>query len=264
MRWVVLSAVLSLAFVSATAVAATQRPRVSKIEVDGSTFRVVLEDGRALSGSELVGATLTLKVPNTHHVQVRIEAVSFDQADMKREVILHQIKIQHRDGSWHNVCNPGPDGLQLALPIPGNDGSIELVCSAGAKGKCIRYGYRPWTERAGGPPMRDLYEACVRMVRADYAGNGVGWTRDGTEIDFWDIYGVQQPARVASHSFEAGWTPKGAVCVHHPRRPERLSPEQLVELAPHLGGAVGIACDEGSALAAGAILLNRSAEKPSR
>src|SRR6202162_534078 len=38
-------------------------------------------------------------------------------------------------------------------------------------GKCVRYGYHPWEQAPDGRPMRDYYDACVRMVRADYCGD---------------------------------------------------------------------------------------------
>jgi ADYC domain-containing protein len=46
----------------------------------------------------------------------------------------------------------------------------------------VRFGYKPWREAAG-KPRWDYHQACVRMVRADYAGDGIGHTRDGTLID---------------------------------------------------------------------------------
>ena len=46
-------------------------------------------------------------------------------------------------------------------------GVLELTCTGGAQAKCVRFGYRPWETGPDGRPMRGLYNACVRMVRAE-------------------------------------------------------------------------------------------------
>jgi hypothetical protein len=73
------------------------------------------------------------------------------------------------------------------------------------------------TATAGIPPphLRDAYNACVRLVRADYAGDGRGTTRNGQPIDIYDAFGIQKPAN--AYEFEAGWNSDGAVCVRHVR-----------------------------------------------
>jgi hypothetical protein len=106
--------------------------------------------------------------------------------------------------------------------------------------------------------MRDFHNACVRMVRADYCGDGRAWTRDGTIIDMWDDQGIQKPhsQNDATFSFEAGWKPEGAVCVAHTRIPENITLDKLKTSCPRL--ATMPTCDEALARAAGASLFNRS------
>jgi hypothetical protein len=48
-----------------------------------------------------------------------------------------------------------------------------LTCTGGGEGKCIRFGYYRWASAVDRMPMRDAYSACVRPVRADYAGEGL-------------------------------------------------------------------------------------------
>jgi hypothetical protein len=56
------------------------------------------------------------------------------------------------------------------------------------------------------------------MVRADYCGNGVSYTKNGTAIDVFDALGVQQPtAGDASLVFAAAGTTSGAECVSRTR-----------------------------------------------
>jgi ADYC domain-containing protein len=122
----------------------------------------------------------------------------------------------------------------------------------------VRFGYQPWKMAADRRPMRDYYNACTRLVRADYCGDGRSFTRDGTSIDVWDSVGIQTPdtGDDPAYSFEAGWGADGAVCVARTRIPENIILETLKISCPRL--AAMPVCDEGSARAAGALLFNRS------
>ena len=139
----------------------------------------------------------------------------------------------------------GPDGL-------------ELSCTAGAIGKCVRFGYRRWTTSADGAALAPLHAACVRMVRGDYGGAGRPWTKDGMHIDLYDDHGVQRPDNGPDDVFEAGWGPGGAVCVHHVRVSENVTLAELEALYPALHGRTGAICTEEFARAHGALVFNRS------
>ncbi len=58
--------------------------------------------------------------------------------------------------------------------------------------------------------------------------------------------------------FEAGWSPDGAVCVHHVRVKENVTLAELEMRYPKLAGRTGAVCTEEFARANGAILYNRS------
>ena len=105
------------------------------------------------------------------------------------------------EGTWDATMAWRPDGLTLA-------------CVDGPIGKCVAWGYHPWL-----PGLRDLHQACVRMVRADYCGTGEGQTRDGTPIDVWDIRGINKSSEVPGMTFEAEWRPDGAVRIRRTRFP---------------------------------------------
>jgi hypothetical protein len=175
------------------------------------------------------------------------------------------------NGAWEPLCRPGPDGLTLAFPLAGiwtpdgqhlpSDAHFNMTCTGGAIGKCVRFGYRPWEKREGGASMWDYHQACTRMVRADYCGDGRPWTRDGMLIDLYDKVGIQKPEEGDRSPFEAGWGPGGALCVHHPRVPENVSLDQLEERCPErLRGRTGAACSEASVRDRPELrLMNRSA-----
>jgi len=242
--------------------AAATEPR--SVEVDGTEFKVTLTDGRVLSSAELVGATLTIST-SAGTMHVRIDAVERDPDAGTTPVWLHSFSAEAPDGSWQPLCDRGPDGRRQGFPLAGRPradgemeqaepGVFELVCSGGARGKCVRFGYLAWMSAT----MSGMYNACVRTVRADYCGQGEGTTRTGMQIDLYDDANIQKPANDPAYEFEAGWTAAGAVCVHHVRVKENISLVGLAASCPRLRGSLGAICTEEYARALGAMLFARS------
>ena len=118
----------------------------------------------------------------------------------------------------------------------------------------MRWGYHPWETDATGRSIRDYYDACVRMVRADYCGDGRGWTRTGMAIDVFDDIGIQvaETRGDPGFSFEAGWTPGRAVCVAHTRVPENIDPGAAQIDLSATRSRIGN-CDESTRVPAGAL-----------
>jgi hypothetical protein len=111
---------------------------------------------------------------------------------------------------------------------------------------------------ASSPSYLALYNACLRMVRADYGGDGNGTTRNGMRIDLYDARGIEVPANDPRMAFEAGWTDAGAVCVNHPRVVENVTLADIATRWPRLAGKTGAICTEEFARSRGALLFNRS------
>jgi ADYC domain len=189
---------------------------------------------------------------------LRVAGVEVDPRDRSRTVWLHTMEAQQADGSWRTLCAPGPDGRQQGFPLTVG-GRLEFACSAGALAKCVRFGYRPWADGPGGKSLASQHAACVRMVRGDYGGTGEAWTSDGMSIDIYDAQDIQAPDMAPDQAFEAGWSPEGAVCVHHVRVKENTTLAALVAKYPQLEGRTGEVCTEAFARANGAIVFNRSA-----
>jgi len=57
--------------------------------------------------------------------------------------------------------------------------------------KCYRWGYRPWVTGYG--DLATMHWTCTRLARADYCGDGVPHTRNGTTINVWTA--CRRPAR---------------------------------------------------------------------
>jgi hypothetical protein len=249
---------LAAMIAAATPVMACAQPQ---LKVEGTEFVLVMAGGNVLRSADLVGATLRLRAGG-EDVEVTIKSVQEDREAGGGRVVLHHFVVKDRDGGQVDLCDPDADGRSLGFPIPNRRGGFDLTCTSGAVGKCVRWGYRPWEERPGGPPLQALHQACVHMARADYGGDGHGATRDGTLIFFCDRFGIHACGQGARMAFEAGWGTGGATCVARPRIPENISLEQLAERYPRLKPRLGrAACTEASAQDdPTALLFNRSQE----
>jgi hypothetical protein len=257
----------SFAIIAAFAAGLTLQAKAAEprsVEVKGTEFKVTMADGHVLRSAELVGATLTITT-TAGPLRLHIDAVERDPDARSQPVWLHSLSTEAADGSRQNLCNAGPDGRRQGFPLalrPRGDGAMEptepavfeLVCTAGARGKCVRFGYLPWT----GEAMRDVYNACVRMVRADYCGEGEGTARNGTLIDHYDAADIEESAHDPRFEFEAGWTAAGAVCVRRVRIKENTSLEKLAATCPRLRGRLGMSCTEENARTLGATVFVRS------
>jgi hypothetical protein len=236
-----------------------------KVDVVGTTLRARLPDGSVRQGANLVGAVLAIAVGG-RTLRVRIAGVEADRRNPRGEILLYDLRVVTPGGEVP-LCEPDPDGLRLGFPLAGRSSSagilsaggaddFELVCTSGAQGKCARFGYLPWRQLAGGRSLRDWYNACVRLLRGDYCGDGRPYTRDGTWIDIYDRVGVQKSDEDPTMRFEAAWGPDGATCVARTRVPDIIDLEGLARACPRLAGKLGPnACNENDP---SGLIFNRS------
>jgi len=148
---------------------------------------------------------------------------------------------------WENPCvalDRVPDPRALAVnglwdetgarrDVPGK---LTFACENGAISKCIHWGYKPWASHAG-QSLADFHQACTRMARADYCGNGRSHTHEDTTIDMYDRLGMIRRATEVSAdwdpakgSFEAAWAPDGATCLAQTRDGRAL--ESILQECP--------------------------------
>jgi hypothetical protein len=246
---------------SDAAIAPAATAQTPGLTVNGTELVLTMEDGRVLRSADLVGAVLMIGVGN-EQAAVTIDSVEEDPHSVGGDVFLHRFLLSDESGKVSDFCLPDAEGKSLGFPVPDGQGGFELTCTSGAIGKCVRWGYRFWEERDAGPPLRALHQACIRMTRADYGGDGSTFTRDGTLIAFCDRFGVNPCEGEGGMPFEAAWGADGAVCVAHPRIAELTSLEALAAKYPRLSTHLGSdACNEAAAMRdPAALLFNRSAE----
>lgn len=87
-----------------------------------------------------------------------------------------------------------------------NPGKLFAACTDSAPGKAALWGYPPSKNRTE-------FEATIRVIRADYCGNGISYTQEGKVIDFVD----HNFTASSNRPLEAIWDHHGAICVEHPR-----------------------------------------------
>ncbi|WP_434418933.1 ADYC domain-containing protein [Nannocystis pusilla] len=225
-----------------------------EVAIDKTAFRVTLPDGHVLSDSEMIGVVLTVRDEDGAWRKVRVEKIEADPRDP--EITLYDLSVQNpQTNAWAPMCAPGPDGLARAMPLAGTwtadgrheavEGAFNVTCTSGAIGKCVRFGYKPWASASDGGSLWEEHQACVRMVRADYCGDGTAFTRTGMLINVGDRRGIQRVDEAPEFVLEAGWGPAGAICVHHPRVAENVTLAQLEARCPdRLRGRTGAACTQ--------------------
>jgi ADYC domain-containing protein len=238
-----------------------------RIEVSGAKFRIDLGDGRVLQGTDLAGVVLVLRDRANNPLEIRIDSVAAGDA-AAAGMELYGLSRRNADGAWSALCKPGADGRALGFPLPSSVPShddveaegdnFSIACTAGARGKCVMLGYRPWKDGAAGSSLQPYFDACVRMMRADYCGDGRSSTRPGVRVDMWDRAGVQQAQ--TDLPFEAAWGPNGAVCLARVRVPGVATLESILQFCPRLAAHVGSPCESWSRRSdSGALIWNRSA-----
>jgi hypothetical protein len=242
---------------------AAAAPEVRALTVVGTRVLVREADGALASNEDLIGSLLVARSEGGIRNAYRIDSIEPDPKDPSGETLLYELSTKDPvTGAWTPACKPDAAGVAKGFPLegvwtPGGEhvrapGQFEITCTSGAIGKCVRMGYKPWK----GAAMWDRHQACVRMVRADYCGDGTAHTRDGTLIDVFDDAGIQKDEPDPGMSFEAGWGKDGAVCVSHTRVPEVWTLAQARAACP---ARLGAACTEERAREdSRALLFNRS------
>jgi hypothetical protein len=229
--------------------------RVEDGEVVAEQNQVTLYSG------SLVGAHVFAQVqdpgdspPVTALVEYRItgvvpEDVSYDPTHTGSTFLYTLEQWVADSSSWQPACPVDLDGRRVAIPLAAtwdehgdrieSSSLFTFGCTTGVIAKCYRWGYRPWVSGYG--DLAAMHWTCTRLARADYCGNGVAHTRDGTWVNVWD--NLASPGPIQTHGdltspdlvFEAGWSTTGAVCLGRARWPE--DGDSLAALCPDRGDA---------------------------
>ncbi|HEY8375012.1 MAG TPA: ADYC domain-containing protein [Nannocystis sp.] len=226
----------------------------SEAWLEGSNLVVKAKDGTLVSGDGLDSAKLKFEIRENGVTQKKtLKILDAKPLAPGSDVWVYDITIQVQGGPWQPLCldSAGEPTQAILLgdtwsPETGARraplaGALTFACRDAALAKCVEWGYRPWST-AGGMSLRDFHQACTRLVRADYCGDGTSHTFNGTPVHALDEVGVQAPEPGATFAVEAEWNADGAVC---------LNTENMRAGAQELGCEIP-AC--GSAFASGGLL----------
>jgi hypothetical protein len=211
----------------------TKGQNYSNAPNQGQTPPTTSEKTLVLKGKDLKGAELTAVDEQGKKINFQIRDVELDPKDPRKETYLYTVfYLDPVDSQWKNLCQPDAENVAKVIPLKGewdktgayieSSKLVTFSCTSGVLGKCVRFGYKPW-KNIQGQSLRDFHQACTRMVRADYCGNGNSHTREGTLINIYDVLNIQTPTPNNGMVFEAAWRPEGATCINRPRWFDKLS-----------------------------------------
>ena len=222
---------LTFDLTTASGVTASGAP-IEHVWVENGTFKAIRADGAALSGQALVGAELNGKLDNGESITLRLDALESFTSTVGTSVPRYLISYTGLNSSTlAHVCGKNDAGEPIkTIPLTGrwnfeqgvpdggskeeNSTLVTFACQGFALYKCIDYGYPPW-KKVNGVRLNNHHQACVRMLRADYCGDGRSWTVNGTVINMYDNLGIQLDTE--TWSLEAEWDIEGARCLSHQR-----------------------------------------------
>jgi hypothetical protein len=153
-----------------------------------------------------------------------------DNADLWLYEVHYATAIDPVPEDWQNVCPHGDDLERAGFFVDGQwddrghftPSGYTFSCLSGVIAKCARsWGYKPRKQLTAGDgslvPLQPLHLACTRAARADYCGDGIPHTREGTLIDLFDEHGLNVLEGLPGLVAEAAFTPHEASWVAHPR-----------------------------------------------
>jgi len=203
--------------------------------LNGSKLTTSTSDGQILTGSQLLNAEFDATLFDGNKIRFRIDKIDVVPAANPADDTYHYeisfIALGDKSKKRAYVCGKTDQGaVRKSIPIQGGwdyrqgvtgggsridePNAITFACEGYAIYKCIDFGYKSWTTVEHGD-TRDHHEACTRLIRADYCGDGTSWTVDGTLVNVFDNLGVQPDTE--TWPTEAEWDQDGARCLSHQR-----------------------------------------------
>jgi len=217
-------------------------------EVDGSQVvvkRKVSGKWQSFGGEELIGmeiditADVTDEQGNASTAEFIIRADDIYTDSIYDDIFYYQLSISRKGSDlWEPLCEDGDAAIPMRNYWDETTGDriddkdfVTFACTSGVLAHCAQWGYRPWAEaeqcdegkkgkkkKCRDISLADHHQACTRMARADYCGDGVAWTVAGTPIDIYDALDPQLEASETDWPVEAVWKPNGAYCLNDIRQ----------------------------------------------
>ncbi len=187
------------------------------VEVDGE------EVDQVISGEDLKGLEIDVYYDEVDtNFTLRIDDVYVDPDNADGDVYFHKVTyLDAESGVWMPICEDDPSNEAIVMEGVWDEdsgdrldleGVFSFSCRNGVVAKCVEWGYRPWAEQDG-ESLQPAHQACTRMARADYCGDGTPHTLNGVAIDIEDQLETSLQTFETWWPYEAEWNEDGAVCV---------------------------------------------------
>lgn len=204
------------------------------VHLNGTELRGTPEGSVEIGDDDMIGIKSLATLSDQSTIEVKI-----DDVDLIDSRYYYTVSYTTDHGSsWQLLCGEVSSIPVQALLLTNrwdnvtgaritDSDMITVACQGSALAKCAEWGYAPWAadiveSDAGNVnqhniPLAELHQACTRMVRGDYCGDGTPHTFAGTMINVWDHFKRQERDTGSTMPFEAEWSPDGAVCIKHTR-----------------------------------------------
>ncbi|MDC0715753.1 ADYC domain-containing protein [Nannocystis sp. bb15-2] len=182
---------------------------------------------KVFTGTQLETAEIDLDIDGAAW-KLRFDDIYKNPAAPQGDVWFYEISVQAPgDTGWDSLCYDHLGQPTQAIPLANywdlttgarivDPTVVTFACRDAVLAKCVEWGYRPWA-KVGSTSLANHHQACTRMTRADYCGDGTSHTFTGTPIDIFDKLTprIQSSTTQTRQSWgpEAEWGPNGAVCV---------------------------------------------------
>lgn len=195
-----------------------------------------------LSGSGLIGSTILIKLGSGLVVPVTIAGVESLPSWAAGAAPVTAYTLVYADPDHplgqSNVCSGTLlDPLTAAVTLIGGEiyddatktvkpnmtNWVTFACAgaAAAKMKLMNYGPNSDFNGLGAPASVAQRQATLKMITADYCGDGTSYTATGTPLMWTNASGTVTPdPGWGAGAFEASWSANGAYCLDTPRRPD--------------------------------------------
>lgn len=189
-------------------------------ELQGSEL-IGHEHHHTFRGEDFAGARLEGRSDTGRNVKLMITDVIPPTGGS--DVWHYMVEYKDLDHHWYPLCHDANLTGFAAIAVDGwwnyqqgtnhgGDKSVDgdhftFACPLiGAIGKCVDAGYEPWDDA-----LEQDHEACVRLLRADYCGDGISHTTNGALVNIYDNDGIQGDTE--TWTAEGEWDADGARCI---------------------------------------------------
>nr|AYM53898.1 hypothetical protein [Corallococcus coralloides] len=193
------------------------------VRIEGTEFQA--QQGSVLhTGTAFLGAWFYGTLGDGRRAKLRIADIRAAEAP-NSDLTEYWVEYRDDDNVWHPLCRDHTGAAVWAYPVKGvydfrsgvptggqhsdDPDHFTFACGGGAVQKCINLGYRPWASRDG-VSLAAHHQACTRLIRADYCGDGTPHTQNGNRVNLYDKLGIQTDTE--RWFFEASWDAQGARC----------------------------------------------------